>query len=174
MSLKSVPSKLKSPPHFIQAYTQFKQLSKLSRSVLTEIDQVSNISIELLINVKNGIISNKHLDFHSTSNSLVHLLVIISIISSEEKITHLSLTDNNVLLHLASVTTTFLPNANSENNSHKNVNLSGNVKDKNNKFVLNILNSKLENTTYRGAKMLMMLDEYSGTSLNESMIDFGK
>lgn len=173
MSLKSVPSKLKSPPHFIQAYTQFKQLSKLSRSVLTEIDQVSNISIELLINVKNGIISNKHVDFHSTSNSLVHLLVIISIISSEEKITHLSLTDN-VLLHLASVTTTFLPNANSENNSHKNVNLPGNVKDKNNKFVLNILNSELENTTYRGAKMLMMLDEYSRASLNESMIDFGK
>lgn len=176
MSLKAIPMKLKPPTHFIHAYTQFKQLTKLSKSTITEIDTVSNISIELLISVKSGINSNKYADVHnqSISNSIVNLLAIISIISPEEANPNLSITDNNVLLHLTSVTTTFLPNANSENNSNKNLNSPGNIKDVNKKFVLNILNSKLENTTYRGAKMLMMLHEYSEPCLNASIIDFGK
>lgn len=131
MSLKS-PSP---PTQLVQAYTQFKQLS---RSTMTEIDSVSTyIVVELSVDLDSGInilaVENHHNQKWTPS---VRVRAIISMKSTE--ITEED--DDNVLL--ASVTANFLSNDCSKKNSNK-------------KYSVQILNSKLN------AKMLSLALDFT-------------
>jgi len=140
MSLKS-PSP---PTQLVQAYTQFKQLS---RSAMTEIDSVTTyIGVELSVDLDSGVnilaVENHHSQKWTPS---VRMRAIISIKLVSTEITEQD--DDNVLL--ASVTANFLSNDCSKKNSNK-------------KYSIQILNSKLN------AKMLSLALD------STTMIDFGK
>lgn len=164
-----------SPPlsQLIEAYTQYKQLMKLSKSNTVEMDKVvTDTSVELLVELEDNLMAKEYKQRNSTV--LVRMRVIISITPNEltaapetmlTTATHTI--DNNKVQHLASVNTTFPPPASSgTNNMPANNNL-------NKKYVVKIINPKLDNTTHQYDMMATMLDTTSEPILDTTMIDFG-
>lgn len=174
MSLKTTPSMIQPPAQLVQAFTQYKQLTKWSKSTMVDVDTVTtNIKVELYTNLEGGTIINE--ERRSQVTSFVRIRAIISIVTSEPTMSALSISsekdENILLLHLASVTTTFPSGGTCNKNSTSPNNTNGNL---NKKYVVRILNPKLSRTTHQGAMMMMMLDATTEQCLDTTMIDFGK
>lgn len=167
-------------PQLIEAYTQYKQLMKLSKSNTVETDSVvTDISIELLVELEDNIVAKEYEERRKQrmSTALVRMRVIISTIPNELTATPETMlteathqTDNNKVLHLASVNTTFPPPASSGTNNMANRSANNNL---NKKYVVKILNPKFDNTTHQYDMMATMLDTTSEPILDTTMIDFG-
>lgn len=177
MSLKSTPSMMQPAPQLVQAFTQYKQLTKWSKSTMVDLDTVTtNIKVELYTNLEGDTISKDYDDRRNQVNScLVRIRAIISVVSSEPTVSDLSITsdndENKLLVHLASVTTNFPSSGSFNKKSTSPNNTNGSL---NKKYVVRILNPKLSRTTHQGAMMIMMLDTTTEQCLDATMIDFGK
>lgn len=182
MSLKSTLPAVPTPPQLIQAYTQFKQLSKLSKSTVAEVNSVStDITVELLTDLEDGnqSINYEERRIQSVSSALVRIRAVIRMVSfnpiaaaSNSPLPSMpahSYGDNKVL-NLASVIATFAPSAATPGGIPSNGNSSG----LNKKYVVRILNPKLSRTTHQGSMMGMMLDAATEQCLDTTMIDFGE
>lgn len=178
MSLKSTLSTIQPPPQLVQAYTQYKQLTRLSRLNMTAVDNITtDISVELFIDLENG--TNNYDDWcnQTTLSATVRMRAIISIVSFEQTVSATPITteatdvndDNKVLLQLASVTATFQPtnNKNATKANDTSVCL-------NKKFVVRILSSKLARSTPQGAMMEMLLSTITDQGLDTTVMDFGE
>lgn len=181
--MKSTVPAVPTPPQLIQAYTQFKQLSKLSKSTVPELDSITtHISVELLTDLEGGNQLRNYEERHiqSVSSALVRVRAVIRMVPFDpiaaasnsplpSKTTH-SYGDNKIL-NLASVIGTFSPSAVTPAGTSCNSNSSGSI---NKKYVVRILNPKLSRTTHQGAMMGMMLDAATEQCLDTTMIDFGE
>lgn len=166
------------PPHLVLAYTQYKQLTKLSKLNMTEIgNATTDINIELFIDLENGI--NNYDDRHNqiTLAASVRMRAIIGLVSSEQTAstapitTEATYSKNNtkVISQLVSVTGIFLPNVN------KNATKPGDTNaDLNKKSVVRILSSKLSRTTPQGALMAIMLNAITDQCFDSTMMDYGE
>lgn len=172
------------PSYLVQAYTQYKQLTRLAKSTTAEIDSVTTeINIELLTDLESAINSKDYDDRRNqVPLALVRLRAIISMVSceqtsSESLINTEDSDENKVLLSLASVTATF-PSTNnvaSSGSNSKNTTVPNNSNGSlNKKYIVRILNPKLSRTTHQGAMMTMMLDAIAEQFLDTTMIDFGE
>lgn len=184
MSLKSTPTMAQPPPYLIQAYTQYKQLTKLAKSTAAEDTVSTEINIELFTDLDSAINAK---DYDDRRNQmplpLVRLRAIISMVSCEKASSELLVNtedndENKKLLSLASVTATFPSTNNAVTTSSSNIknitvpgNSNGNL---NKKYIVRILNPKLSRTTHQGAMMAMMLDAIAEQFLDTTMIDFGE
>lgn len=165
MSLKSTPTIVQPPPYLIQAYTQYKQLTRLAKSTTSEIDAVTTeINIQLFTDLESAINTKDYDDRRNPiSLALVRLRAIISMVSYEQTSSQSLINiegnnENKVLFSLASVTVTFPSTYNmSSGSNNKNIivpsNSNGNL---NKKYIVRILNPKLSRTTHQGAMMAMM------------------
>ncbi|XP_022180409.1 uncharacterized protein LOC111040715 isoform X1 [Myzus persicae] len=173
ISLKSTPTMLHPPPHLVLAYTQYKQLTKLSKLNMAEVGNVTNdISVELFIDLENGINNYDDRRNQITSSATVRMRAIISLISSEQtaSITTESTDckdDTKILSQLASVTGIFLPTGNKNTTKPSDTNVALNKK-----FVVRILSSKLSRTTPQGAMMAMMLNAITDQCFDTTMMDY--
>ncbi|CAH1732219.1 unnamed protein product [Aphis gossypii] len=173
ISLKSTPSMIQPPSQLVLAYTQYKQLIKLSKLTMAELDNVmTDINVEIFVDLENGINNYDDRRNQITSAATVRMRAIISIISSEQTVTPLTpeATDcknDNKLLQLASVTGIF------QSTGNKNATKSGDANATlNKKFVVRILSSKLSRITPQGAMMSMMLNAITDQCLDSTVIDF--
>jgi len=171
-------------PQLIQAYTQYKQLIRLSTTTMGEIDTgTTDINVEIFVDLE-GVINTKDYEDRrkqTMSPVLVRVRAIISMVSFEQTESHLQTftgipnqNEAKKVLHLASVTTTFPHISICENNSNKNAISSNAISSLNKRYFVRILNSKLEPTTHQGAMMAMMLDASTEPCLDTAMIDFGE
>ncbi|XP_060847296.1 uncharacterized protein LOC132926892 [Rhopalosiphum padi] len=175
ISLKSTPSMLQPPPQLVLAYTQYKQLTKLSKLNMAELDNVTtDINVEIFVDLENGINNYDDRRNQITSSATVRMRAIISIVSSEQTVSATPLTteateynNENKILQLASVTGIFLPtsNKNTTKPSDNNATL-------NKKYVVRILSSKLCRSTPQGSMMSLMLNAITDQCLDTTMIDF--
>jgi len=163
------------PPQLVLAYTQYKQLIKLSKLNMAELDNVmTDINVEIFVDLENGINNYDDRRNQITSAATVRMRAIISIISSEQTVTPLTpeATDcknDNKVLQLASVTGIF------QSTGNKNATKSGDANGTlNKKFVVRILSSKLSRITPQGAMMSMMLNAITDQCLDTTVIDFGE
>lgn len=168
---------LQPPPQLVQAFNQYKQLIKWSKSTMVDSDTITtDIKVELYTNLEGDTITKDYEDQRSQVNTyLVRIRAIISIVSSELTDSALSLTsendENKLLMHLASVTTTFPSGDFSNKNSTSLNNTNGTL---NKRYVVRILSPKLSRTTHQGSMMIMMLDTGTEQYLDTTMVDFGK
>jgi hypothetical protein len=168
---------LQPPPQLVLAYTQYKQLTKLSKLNMAELDNVTtDINVEIFVDLENGINNYDDRRNQITSSATVRMRAIISIVSSEQTVSATPLTteateynNENKILQLASVTGIFLPtiNKNTTKPSDNNATL-------NKKYVVRILSSKLSRSTPQGSMMSLMLNAITDQCLDTTMIDFGK
>lgn len=182
--LLSTPSKIQPSPQLVQAYTQYKQLSE---STVVDINSnETEVSIELLVKF-DGINTNDYDErrHQTTPIVVVHIRAIISIASYEQSITSSEVVDksdeNRVLTLLASVSTTFPTTASSISGAARTKNspvpsspMYNTNNTLNNKYVVRVLNPKLDCSSHQGAMMAMMLDATTEQCSDTRMIDFGK
>lgn len=182
MSLKSPPTMAQPPSYLVQAYTQYKQLTRLAKSTTAEIDSITTeINIELLTDLESAINTKNYDDRNQIPLALVRLRAIINMVSCEQTSSESLIitedSDENKVLSLASVTATF-PSTNnvvSGGSNNKNITIQSNSSGSlNKKYITRILNPKLSRTTHQGAMMTMMLDAIAEQFLDTTMIDFGK
>lgn len=173
ISLKSTPSMIQPPPQLVLAYTQYKQLIKLSKLNMAELDNVmTDINVEIFVDLENGINNYDDRRNQITSAATVRMRAIISMISSEQTVTPLTpeatnCENDNKVLQLASVTGIF------QSTGNKNATKSGDANATlNKKFVVRILSSKLSRITPQGAMMSMMLNAITDQCLDTTVIDF--
>lgn len=177
MSLKLVSS-MQPPPQLLEAYTQYKQLVKLSKS--TSVEDVGTVTtamcIELLVELEDSLIAKEYEDRRKQriSSGVVQMRVIISLVPTELTTSSPILTDsaanqnlNYNSQNLAVVNTTFplsvTPGSNNKNS----------LKFSKNKYVVKIVNPNI-NTTHQQDMVVSMLETVSEPSLDNTLIDFGK
>ncbi|XP_025191034.1 uncharacterized protein LOC112591432 [Melanaphis sacchari] len=176
ISLKSTPSMLQPPPQLVLAYTQYKQLTKLSKLNMPELGNViTDINVDIFVDLENGI--NNYDDYRNqiTPSATVRMRAIISMIPSEQTVSATSLTtettdfsnNDRKVLQLASVTGVFLPTGNKNATKSNNTNATSNKK-----FVVRILSSKLCRTTPQGTMMSIMLNAITDQCLDSTVMDF--
>jgi len=133
----------------------------------------NNISVELYIDLENGINSIDDRRNQITWSATVRMRAIISLVSSEQTASTTEATDckddTKVFSQLASVTGIFPPTGNK--NSTKPGDTSNSL---NKKFVVRILSSKLCRTTPQGAKMAMMLNAITDQCFDSTTMDYGE
>lgn len=184
MSLKSTPS-VQPTPQLTQAYTQYKQLAKLSKPTIAESDTIAtSISVEVLVELEGGVSAKEYEDRRKQGSPsiLVHMRAVISMVPLEETASTSSTPETtnqdyfNKLLHLASITTTFPHSTVSSAPSNKNPPTSSNNTNNNlnKRYTVKILHPKLDNTTHQGTMMSTMLDAATEPFLDTSIFDFGE
>jgi len=163
------------PPHLVQAYTQYKQLTKLSKLNMAEVGNVTNnISVELFIDLENGINNNEDRRNQITWSATVRMRAIISLVSSKQTGSTTTeatdcVDDTKVVSQLASVTGIFSPTANKNATKPGDTNV-----PLNKKFVVRILSSKLCRTTPQGGMMAIMLKAIIDQCCDTTMMDYGE
>lgn len=169
---------LNPPPQLVLAYTQYKQLTKLSKLNMAEIGNVTtDISVELFIDLENGINNYDDRRNQITLAATVRMRAIISLVSSEQTTKTAPLTteatdcknDTKVISQLASVTGTFLPTGNKNATKPGDTNVALNKK-----YIVRILSSKLSRTTPQGAMMAVMLNAITDQCFDTTMMDYGE
>lgn len=181
MSLKSMPSMVQPPPQLIQAYTQYKQLIKLSKSSMAKVDTTTpEISVELFVDLDNDIVIKDCDDRHNqTQSAFICICAIISLGTYEPTASALPLTikttghlSDGKTTYLASVTATFPPTVISHGTCNTNTSTSSNANASlNNKYSVRILNPKL---SYKESMMSLMLDTITEQPFETTIIDFGE
>lgn len=172
------------PLQLIQAFTQFKHLSKYSKLKNSEVDIVNtDISVELFIDLDGGSNAVDYENNHNRfSSAFVCIRAVISMVSFEETGStlpiHTGITDCKndcrVLLNLASITANFPPTGpTSRTNLNKNATNQAANDSLNKNYLIRILNPKLSRRTQQGIMMAMMLDSISKQCLDPT-IDFGE
>jgi len=163
------------PPQLIEAYTQYKQLVKLSKS--TTVEDVGTVTtamcIELLVELEDSLTAKEYEDRRKQkiSSGVVQMRVIISLEptmsfpNSTESAANQNLNYN--MLNLAVVNTTFpisvTPGSNNKNSP----------KFSKNKYVVRIINPNI-NTTHQQDMVVSMLETASDPVLDTTTVDFGK
>lgn len=155
------------PAHLIQAYTQYKQLIKLSKSSISE-TYPTDINVEIFTDVDTVNINEFDDRRNQTNSSVIRLRAVIKLLlyeQAESSLVKSSYIDDSQS-HLVSVSVTFaFDGASSKTNNADNL--------KNKHFVVRILNPKLSSTTKQGIFFIMTLDSLTSGPAMLHSTDFG-
>lgn len=180
MSLKLVSSAQPSQ-QLIEAYTQYKQLVKLSKSTKESVDYLTSdrttvLSVELLVELEDALIAKEYEDRRKQriSSGLVQMRVIISLqpieLAKTSPLSNASANQNlyDGMLNLAVVNTIYSPQI-TPGSSNKNI-----PKLLKNKYDVKFINPNLINSTHQQDMIASMLENASESCLDTRMTDFGE